>query len=112
MDNDTPPKIDPPVKTLLVFFDETDQWREVPLAEAVVRVLAEHNISGATVISGVMGFGVHRQIHRKGLFGISDEKPNIIVVVENEQKLRAVLPIVRPMIREGLLVLVDAELIP
>jgi PII-like signaling protein len=59
-----------------------------------------------------MGFGVHRQIHRKGLFGISDGKPNIIVVVENEQKLRAVLPIVRPMIREGLLVLLDAELIP
>ena len=111
MSIETPLKIEPPVKTMLIFFDQTDRWKDVPLAEAIVRVLAEHGVSGATVMSGVMGYGVHRRIHRKGLFGISDDKPNMLVIIENEQKLRAVLPVVRPMIAEGVVVLLDAELI-
>ena len=104
-------KIEPPVKTLFVFFDATDKWRDVPLYEAIVRVLAEQGISGATVLSGIMGFGIHRQIHRRGLFGIPDDKPVTMIVVENEAKLRAVLPIISPMVEEGLLVLVDAEVV-
>src|SRR5213592_1638680 len=32
-------------------------------------------VAGATVWSGVMGYGAHGWIHRKGLFGVADEKP-------------------------------------
>ena len=103
--------IEPPAKALFVFFDATDRWRDLPLYEAIVRVLAEHNISGATVLSGIMGFGIHRRIHRKGLFGIPDDKPVTMIVVDNETKLRSVLPLIRPMVREGLLILVDAEVV-
>ncbi len=104
-------RIEPPVKTLMVLFDKSDMWHDMPLADAIVRKLDEQGIAGATVMSGVMGYGVHRRIHRKGLLGVPDDKPTVIIVVENEQKLRAVTPTIRQMVAEGLLLLLDCELI-
>jgi len=104
--------IEAPVKMLLIFIDETDTWQNTPLHEAVVRVLEQNGIAGATVIHGIMGYGIHRRIHRKGLLGVSDDKPVTITAIDNEKKLRDVLPAIRPMIREGLLGLSDFEVIP
>ena len=103
-----------PVKMMLIFIDETDTWGEsrVPLYEAIVESLMQAGISGATVHNGIMGFGANRQLHRKRLFGVTDERPVTITVIEQEAKLRAVLPRLQTMIREGLVFLVDGEVLP
>jgi len=106
-------EIQAPAKLLLVYIDETDTWSEarVPLYEAIVQMLFDHKIAGATVHSGVVGFGVARRLHKRRLFGVTDKKPLTISVVENEQKLRQLLPRLKTMVREGLIVLVDAEVL-
>src|SRR5262245_2749147 len=104
--------IKPPVKMLLIFIDQTDTWRNSPLHEAIVRALEQNGIAGATVLSGIMGYGIHRRIHRKGLLGVSDDKPLTIAAIDNEQKLRNVLPAIRPMVREGLVGFSDFEIVP
>jgi PII-like signaling protein len=98
---------------MLIFLDETDTWGEsrVPLYEAIVESLMHAGISGATVHNGIMGFGANRLLHRKRLFGVTDERPVTITVIEQEDKLRAVLPKLQGMIREGLVFLVDGELL-
>jgi PII-like signaling protein len=101
-----------PVKMLLIFIDQTDTWQNRPLHEAIVRVLEQNGIAGATVLSGIAGYGIHRRIHRKGLLGVSDDKPLTIAVIDNETKVRDVLPTIRPMIREGLIGLTDLEIVP
>jgi PII-like signaling protein len=101
-----------PVKMLLIFIDQTDTWQNAPLHEVIVKVLEQNGIAGATVLSGIMGYGTHRRIHRRGLLGVSDDKPMTIAAIDNEDKLRNVLPAVRPMVREGLIGLTDFELIP
>jgi PII-like signaling protein len=99
-------------KMLMVFCDETDLWKgEERLYSAIVRKLHRNGIAGATVLGGVMGYGVHRRIHKKGLFGVSDERPILVLAVDEEEKLRAVLPIIVPMVKEGLINLVDTEVI-
>ena len=103
--------IETPAKMLLIFIDQTDTWQNVPLHTAIVRVLEQNGIAGATVLSGIMGYGIHRHIHRRGLLGVSDDKPLTIAVIDNEDKLRSVLPIIRPMVREGLIGLTDFEVI-
>lgn len=104
--------MDAPVKMLLIFIDETDTWGEarVPLYEAIVEMLMQAGVSGATVHAGIMGFGSNRNLHRKRLFGVTDERPVTIAVIENEAKLRGLLPRLRAMVREGLLFLVDGEI--
>lgn len=101
-----------PIKLLLIFVDETDQWDGMPLYEAIVRRLRHRHIAGATVHIGVMGYGSHLRVHQKGLFGVSDDRPVTICVVDTETTLRQVLPDIRAMVTEGLVILLDAELVP
>ena len=97
---------------MVAVFDAHDEWQGEPLHEAIVRVLEAHGIAGATVLQGVTGFGAHHAVHRRGLIGLPHDKPAVILVVENEAKLRDVLPIIRPMIEQGIVMLTDAEVIP
>ncbi|MCX6620366.1 MAG: DUF190 domain-containing protein [Acidobacteria bacterium] len=98
-------------KALLIFIDENDRWHELPLYEALVQTLAQHRIAGATVTTGLMGYGIHRRIHRKGLFGIADDKPVTLLAIDDEQKLRDVIPFLQPLVKEGLIILFDVEVI-
>lgn len=100
------------LKALVAFFDATDEWEGSPLHEELVRQLEHHGIAGATVLNGISGYGIHRRIHRKGLFGVVDSRPIALIAIDEESKLRQILPIVRPMIREGIVVLLDAEDVP
>ena len=101
----------PPVKMLVIYVDETDMWENNTLYEAIVRRLRQLGMAGATVHHGIMGFGAHMKVHHKRLFGISDDKPIVITVVDNEHKIREILPEIKSMIKEGLIVLLDAEVI-
>src|SRR3954463_13817063 len=105
--------MNPPVKMLVIYVDESDVWgdAQTPLYEAIVRRLRQLSIAGATVQFGIMGFGSHQKVHHKRLFGISDDKPVVITAVDNEAKLRKILPEIRGMAPEGLVVMLDAEVI-
>ena len=99
-------------KFLMILVGEGDRHGDLPLYEAVIRKLVQLGASGATVQAGIMGFGSHHQIHTKRLFGISDDRPISIAVIEDEAKIREVLlPAVRPMLSEGLVFMVDAEVL-
>ena len=100
-----------PVKLLLMFVNESDRWNDMPLYQAIVDRLRHLHIAGATAQAGIVGFGHHTRVHHKGLFGIADDRPITITVVDEEAKLRAVLPQLREMMDEGLILLLDAELV-
>jgi uncharacterized protein len=102
----------PPVKLLLIYVAETETWGQTPLYEAIIRRLRQLEVAGATASAGLMGFGSHKKVHHKRLFGVSDDRPIVISVVDDEKKLRQVIPEIRGMVREGLVILLDAELIP
>jgi hypothetical protein len=103
--------VTPRVKMLLVFVNEADNWHNRPLYQAVVERLHQLGIAGATAQAGLMGFGHHMRMHHKGLFGIADDRPITIVSVDEESKLRSVLPDLRVMVQEGLIVMLDAEVV-
>jgi len=94
---------------LTVYLDETDMDDEIPLYEAIVRRLLHHSIAGATVVSGMMGYGRQGRVHHKRLFGVSDDRPVVISVVDQESKIRAILPEIRAMVREGLVTVAPVE---
>ncbi len=98
---------------LLIYIDETDTWGDarVPLYEAIVEKLYEKGIDGATVHTGIMGYGANRRLHRKRLFGVTDDRPVTISIVDSEETLRSIIPTLRAMVKEGLLFLVPGEII-
>ncbi len=100
-----------PTKMLKVFLSQSDMHGEVPLYEAVVRRMVQLEVSGATVDVGVMGFGSHHKVHHKRLFGVADDRPVTITVIDTEEKLRKVAPEIRKLATDGVIVLTDAELL-
>ena len=100
-----------PVKLLLLFVNETDTWHDSPLYHAIVHRLRQLDIAGATAHAGILGFGHHRRLHHKGLLGISDDRPVTIMAVDEERKIRAVVPELREMVKEGLILILEAELV-
>jgi PII-like signaling protein len=103
--------IEPRAKQLLVLIGQVDTWHERPLYEAIVATLEKEGLAGVSVLGGMMGYGAHRRVHRKGLFGVSDDKPVAIVAIDNEQKIRAGAEAIRHMVREGLIAISDIEVI-
>ena len=77
---------------LQIFANASDQFNGVPLYQAIVQELNDSGISGVTVLKGIQGFGSSGVIHSATLFGASTELPIKIEVVENEDKLRPLLP--------------------
>lgn len=100
-----------PAKMLIIMVDETDTWKGLPLYEALIERLVKQEVAGATALSGVMGFGIHGRIHRRGPVG-SGDAPIAVLSVDTEDKLRSVLPDIQQMVREGMMFLTDVEVVP
>lgn len=93
-----PPTITAPAKLLIPAFDAHDEWRGEPLHDAVVRALDAHGIAGGTVLHGVTGYGAHHAVRRRGPIGPPQNKPTVILIVENAKTLRGVRPTTRPTV--------------
>ncbi|MCS6954018.1 MAG: DUF190 domain-containing protein [Bryobacteraceae bacterium] len=98
---------------LLVFFDESDTWGDprIPLYEAVVRVLMDAGIAGATVLRGLLGYGAAHQFAQDVLSGATADRPVVVLSIDREDRLRAVLPRIQPMITQGLVFLLAGEVL-
>jgi PII-like signaling protein len=75
--------------------------------DRAVREAIEHKLT----IVGMMGFGHHIHLHHKAFFGIADDRPVTSTVVDDKARLRAAVADIRPIVRAGVMVLIDVELI-
>ena len=96
-------------KCLMIFIEDTDTWKGQPLYEVIVRLMHKRGLDGATAVSGITGFGAGGRIHGKGLFGVSDEKPIIIVAIDSEAKVKEAIDVVAPLVKDGLICTYDTE---
>ena len=104
-------RIEGKARMMQIYIGESDKWDGKPLPEALVRAMRANDLAGATVIRGIMGFGAHGRIHKRGPFYLSHDATLTITVVDTEEKLRAFLPVVDRMVQEGMVVLSDVEII-
>jgi uncharacterized protein len=99
-------------KLLLIFVNETDTWHDTRLYQALVHLLRRLHVAGATAQVGMLGYGRHIRPGHKGSFGMSDDRPVTISAVDDESRIRAALPELRRMVPEGMMVLMDVEVVP
>jgi PII-like signaling protein len=105
-------KIQAMARMLRIFIGQDDRWEGQPLYEAIVTKLSQMDIAGATVYQGIMGYGAQQRVHKRGGFlALSRDLPIMITVVDKEEKISRVLPLLDEMVQEGLLVMCDVEVI-
>jgi PII-like signaling protein len=76
-----------------------------PLYEAVVLRAREMHLAGATVLRGPMGFGRASRLHTAKILRLSDDLPMVVEIVDAEEKVRAFLEAIEPMMGSGLVTL-------
>lgn len=94
-----------------IYIGESDHWHGKPLYQAIVELLRERGLAGATVLRGIEGFGANAHLHTTRLLRLSEDLPVLIECVDQEDRIRAVLPELDSMVGEGLITLEKVEVI-
>jgi len=85
-----------------IFFGESDRWKHQPLETALLERLRKEGFAGATVFRGVAGFGANSVIHTSHLLELSADLPVVIEVVDTEDHVDRLQPILDEMLDDGL----------
>lgn len=88
-----------------IFFGESDRWHHQPLETALLERLRREGFAGATVFRGVAGFGANSVIHTARLLDLSADLPVVVEIVETEEQIVRLLPILDEMLDDGLVTL-------
>ena len=76
-----------------------------PSTESLVEIFRREGFAGATVLKGAAGFGGHSVYHTDKLLRLSQDLPVIIEVVEEQEKIDAVMPLVDAKMPGGMITL-------
>lgn len=96
---------------LRVYVGESDTWQGRPLYQAIVERFRDEGIAGATVVRGVEGFGASSRIHTARILRLSEDLPLVIEIVDREEQVARVLPLLDEMVTEGLVTMERVEVI-
>jgi uncharacterized protein len=98
-------------KLLRIFVGESDSWHGKPLYQAIVEHAREAGLAGATVIRGIEGFGANSRLHTARILRLSEDLPVIIEIVDTDEKVTSILPVLDEMVTEGMVTLESVEVI-
>lgn len=94
-----------------IHIGERDLYDGKPLYQEIVELLRRRGYAGATVFRGIAGFGASSRIHRSRLLGLSLDLPVVIECVDNDEKIKAILPELDRMMEGGMITLERARVI-
>lgn len=104
-------KLEGKAKLLRIHFGEDDKWKGQPLYKAIVEKCRQMDIAGATVYRGVEGYGASTLIRRSHLLSMSSDAPVMVSIVDSEENIRKLIPVLDEMVDEGLMAMSDVEVI-
>jgi PII-like signaling protein len=104
-------KLEGEAKMIRIHFGEDDTWKGKPLYQAIVEKCRELDIAGATVFRGIEGYGASTLIRHPHWYSRSRDLPVMVSVIDTEENIRKLLPILDEMVDEGLIAMSNVEVI-
>jgi PII-like signaling protein len=96
---------------LRIFIGEADKCEGKPLYEWIVLKARQHELAGATVLRGMMGFGANtRKIQTFRFETLSEDMPIVVEIVDTQANLDKFLEIIEPRIKAGLVTIEKAQI--
>lgn len=78
---------------------------------AILEMLREEKMAGATVIRGIAGFGAKSHLHSAHLLALSQDLPMVIECVDTQENIDRILPKLDEMLDDGLVTLEKVNVI-
>ncbi len=105
------PKISCSAKRLRIYIGESDRIKGKPLYHVIVEEAKRLDMAGATVIRGIEGYGANSRIHTANLLALSNDLPIIIEIVDSEEYINKLMPILDLLLKEGMVIIDDVQVI-
>ncbi|KUN03488.1 hypothetical protein AQI95_23640 [Streptomyces yokosukanensis] len=96
---------------LTIFVDDTDTWHHKPLFTEIVHRAHRAGLAGATVLHGVEGFGASSVVHTTRLLSLADDLPAVVVIVDEEERIRAFMTELEELPIDGLVTVQEVEVV-
>lgn len=87
---------------LTVYTGDSLRYGRKKLYCAIVEMLHDEGIAGATVLHGIEGYGADKRIHTARILDLSADLPVVVVAIDRPEKIEAVLPKLDAMVEKGL----------
>ena len=98
-------------KRLRIFIGEAQEWRGRPLYQAIVEAVQQQGAAGATVLRGIEGFGPEHHLSTERLLDVSENLPIIIDIIDSEERVDALLPLLDNMVQQGMITVTPVEIV-
>ena len=98
-------------KLLRIFIGESDKHGRKPLYQAIVEMLRQEGMAGATVLRGIEGFGATSHLHTARILRLSEDLPIVIEVADTAERIEAIMPKIDEMVSDGLITLERVEVV-
>ncbi|MFT4059448.1 MAG: DUF190 domain-containing protein [Legionella sp.] len=89
---------------ITIYINEADKWQHRPLDLELMNLLDEHGIIGGTVLRAVAGFTYHQPVETTTLVDVNSRLPLVVQFIDSEKKVAAVLPLLKSMIGDRLMI--------
>lgn len=87
-----------------IYINEADEWNRRPLHLELLRALHEAGIAGGTVLRAVAGFTARGGVETTSLVDAGGKLPLVIQFIDSPEKVEAVLPTVKRMAGQRLVI--------
>ena len=88
-----------------IFIGEDKKYKHQPLYQAIVEMLRDEKLAGATVLRGIAGFGAKSHLHSANLLALSQDLPIVIECVDTRENIDRILPKLDAILDNGLVTL-------
>jgi uncharacterized protein len=96
---------------LTVIVDEDASFEHRPQYVEIVHRAHASGLRGASVFRGIEGFGASRAVHTTRILSLGGTLPVMIVIVDEESRVRGFLPELRALGVRGVVILEPVELV-
>ncbi|RAG82876.1 DUF190 domain-containing protein [Streptacidiphilus pinicola] len=86
---------------MTVYLRESARWHHRPAYSEIVHRAHAAGLAGAGVFRGIEGYGRHGRVHTTRLLDLAEDLPITVVVVDEEDRVRAFARQVREVLGEG-----------
>ena len=98
-------------KRLRLFVGEADEWQGKPLYQVVVEHARQHGARGVIVQRGIEGFGPEHHLSTDRLPDIAENLPLIIEIVDSNEQIESLLPMLDQLIQRGMITVAPVEIV-
>jgi len=93
-----------PAKKITIHLNEDTISKCDFLSREIISLLLKQGIAGATVLRPEAGFGSHHRVHtQEGGIDAAQHMPLRIEFIDTEQNVKALLPLLRELVTDGLI---------